>query len=231
MTGLAFLDCVPRVVPEASRETRYYLQSEVAQTQDAGSTPYMIETKAIDQSGVAIHCPHCHRTLLALFSNGPKNAFDRHLYSDRSIPIAGTPRPSALRWDIEVRLGACHFCARAYFGITARFIDAIQDDDGIDVYFFRNGDRGEENNFLGRRSEESWIISRVETRLGPMLEHQFGPFAATLGRRARRKGATGCITGGPSELARHFLLTQWDELRAMPKTLGLGTTGIDTLTR
>ncbi|WP_424363332.1 hypothetical protein [Methylocystis parvus] len=184
----------------------------------------MIETEAIDPSGIAIDCPHCRRLLLTVCSHGPKNAFDRYLYTDDdTVPIELAPRQPIFGWDIEVRLGACPYCAGAYFGITARFIDGIPDDDVIDVFFRRNGDRGEENNFIGRRSEETWIVSRFETPVGPMLEHQFGPFAATFGGRLWPNGVADCGIGGPSDLARHFLLSQWDELRAMPKAVGRGT--------
>jgi hypothetical protein len=113
------------------------------------------------------------------------------------------------------------FCAGAYFGITARFIDAIPDDDVIHIYFLQNGDRGEENNFIGRRSEETWIISRFDTPVGPTLEHQFGQFAVTFGDRLLPDGVASCVIGAPSDLARHFLPTQTHELRAMPKALGL----------
>jgi hypothetical protein len=183
----------------------------------------MIETKAIDPSGIAIDCPHCGKTLLTVFPHGPKKAFDRYLYPDRdTVPTELASGHRRLGWDIEARLGKCPFCAGDYFGITARFIDAIPDDDFIYVYFFRNADRGEANNFIGRRSEETWIISRFDTPLGPMLEHQFGPFAITFGDQLAPNDKAGCIIGGPSDLARHFLLTQWDELRTMSKTSGLG---------
>ncbi len=182
---------------------------------------FMIETKAIDPSGIALDCPHCGKALLTVFPHGPKKAFDHYLYFDGSPgTIELTPRHRRLGWHIEVRLGTCPFCAGDYFGITARFVDAIPDDDFIHVYFFRNGERGDENNFIGRRSEETWIISHFDTPLGPMLEHQFGPFALTFVERLGPKGIASCIIGGPSDFARHFLLTQWDELRTMPKALG-----------
>jgi hypothetical protein len=214
--------------PEALREAESLLQSEEGRMQD--TEPFMIETKAIEPSGMVIDCPHCRKALLTVFPHGPKKAFDRYLYTDcDTVPIELAPRQRVLGWDIEVRLGTCPFCAGAYFGITARFIDAIPDDDVIHVYFFRNGDRGEENNFIGRRSEDTWIISRFDTPLGPMLEHQFGPFAATFGDRLWPNGVAGCVIGGPSDLARHFLLTQWDELRTMPKGLGLGAANADDI--
>ena len=181
----------------------------------------MIETKAIEPSGIAIDCPHCRKALLTVFPHGPKNAFDRYLYPIDTVPIELAPRQRLLGWDIEVRPGTCFFCAGVYFGITARFIDFDTDDDVIHIYFFRNGDRGEENNFIGRRGEETWIISRFDTPVGPMLEHQFGPFAVTFGDRLLPNRVAGCVIGAPSDLARHFLLTQTDELHAMPKALGL----------
>ena len=181
----------------------------------------MIETKATDPSGIAIDCPHCREALLTVFPHGPKKAFDHYLYFDGGhVPIGSTRRHRRLGWDIEVRLGTCPFCAGSYFGISARFVDAMPDDNFIHVYFFRNGDRVDESNFIGRRSEETWIISHFDTPLGPMLEHQFGPFALALVERLGPKGIAGCGIGGPSDLARHFLLTQWNELRAMPKALG-----------
>lgn len=180
----------------------------------------MTETKVIDLSGVAIDCPHCGKALLTVFPHGPKNAFDRYLYTDRNTaPIESTPRPRRRGWDIEVRLGACRFCGCDYFGITARFIYMKSDD--------RNGDGGEGNNYLGRRGEETWIISRFDTRFGPMLEHQFGPFAVTFGERLASNGGAGRFIGGPSDFARHLLLTQWDELRIMPRTLALGSANPD----
>ncbi len=184
--------------------------------------PLMIESQTIEQSGITIYCPHCRWALLTLFSHGPKAAFDRGLYTDGSTSIGVTPRPRMLGWDIEVRLGACPSCAGAYFGITAKFIDAVVDDDFIHVYFLRNGDRGEERNFVGGRGSESWIISRFDTPRGLMLEHQFGPFAAAFGDRLRPNGDYDCVIGGPTDLARRLLLTQWDELRTMPKALGPG---------
>ncbi len=190
----------------------------------------MIETKAINPSGIAIDCPHCGKALLTVFPHGPKKAFDRYLYTDwDTVTVELAPRRRQLGWDIEVRLGTCPFCAGDYFGITARFIDAIPDDDFIRVYFLRTGDRGEENNFIGRRGEETWIISRFDTPLGPMLEHQFGPFAVTFGDQLEPKGVAGSFMGGPSDLARQFLLTQWDELRTMPKALGLGAANPDDI--
>jgi hypothetical protein len=182
---------------------------------------FMIETMAIDQNGIAIDCPHCRKALLTVFPHEPKKAFDRYLYTDGdTVPIELTARHRRRGWDIEVRLGACRFCGGDYFGITARFIDAKPDDTFIHVYFGRNGDRGEENNFIGRRGEETWIVSRFDTPLGPMLEHQFGPFAVTFGDRRASNGVAGRFIGGPADLARHFLLTQWAELRTMLKALG-----------
>ena len=90
------------------------------------------------------------------------------------VPIELTPRHRRLGWDIEVRLGTCPFCAGDYFGITARFVDAIPDDDFIHVYFFRNGDRGDENNLIGRRSEETWITSHFDTPLARCLNINLG---------------------------------------------------------
>lgn len=198
------------------------LQSEDGRMRD--TEPSMIETEAIEPGGIAIDCPHCRRLLLTVCSHGPKKAFDRYLYTDGdTVPVELAPRQRVLGWDIEVRLGACRYCAGAFFGITARFIDGIPDDDVIHVFFLRNGDRGEEINFIGRRREERWIVSRFETPVGPMLEHQFGPFAANSGDRLWPNDAANSCIGGPSDLARHFLLTQWDELRAMPKALGLRT--------
>jgi hypothetical protein len=177
----------------------------------------MIETKRIGAGGVAIDCPHCSKALLTVFARGPKNAFDRFLYA--KIPVESMPRPRMLGWDVEVRLGACAFCASDYFGISARFIDALPNDDFIKVYFSRKGDRGQENNFIGQRGNETWIISRFDTPLGPMLEHQFGPFPGFSDARLWQFGVAGSATRGPSDLARHFLLTQWDELRTMPNRL------------
>ena len=111
----------------------------------------MIETKAIDPSGLAIDCPHCGEALLTVFPHGPKNAFDHYLYSDGGpVPIELTTRHRRLEWDIEVRLGTCPFCAGDYFGISARFVDAIPDENFIHVYFFRNGDRGADSDEAAR---------------------------------------------------------------------------------
>jgi hypothetical protein len=60
-----------------------------------------------------------------------------------------------------------------------------------------------------------------------MLEHQFGPFAATYRDLLAPNGAVVSIVGDPSDLARHFLLTQWDERRSMPKALGLAANSDD----
>ena len=67
---------------------------------------------------------------------------------------------------------------------------------------------------------ETWIDSHFDTPLGPMLEHQFGPFALTFVEPLGPKGMASSVLGGLPDLARHFLLTQWNELRAMPKALG-----------
>jgi len=84
------------------------------------------------------------------------------------------------------------------------------------IYFFQNGDRGEENNFIGRRSEETWIISRFDTPVGPTLEHQFGKFAVTFGDRSCQT-ASQVVLSGPVGSRATFFATQTHELRAMPK--------------
>ena len=153
---------------------------------------FMIETKAIDPSGIAIDCPHCRKALLTVFPHGPKKAFDRYLYTDGdTVPIESAPRHRLLGWDIELRLGTCPFCAGVYFGLTARFIDAIPDDDVIRVYFFRNGDRGEENNFIGRHSEETWIVSRFDTPPWPDARTSIWAIRRNLWRSTRAESRCG----------------------------------------
>jgi hypothetical protein len=179
----------------------------------------MIEIKTIEHRGATIDCPHCRKALVTLFPNGPKQAFDRYLYDDGDVRRSLSEIPRLHGSDIEVRLGTCFYCTGDYFGVTARFIDAILDDEFIQIYFLGNGDRGEESNFIGQNSEEEWTVTRFDTPLGPMLEHQFGPCAAKL--TGIHYPGNASTFAGPSELAEHFLLAQWNELRKMPKALGL----------
>jgi len=100
-------------------------------------------------------------------------------------------------------------------------MDVEPDTDTEDVFFHHNGDRGEETKFLAQRGVDRWILTRFDTPQGPMIEHDFGPFADTYGDWIGPYGVASCIEGGPWSFARAFLLERWDELRALPKAIGL----------
>ncbi len=113
------------------------------------------------------------------------------------------------------------FCAKPIVGIIAQFLDTDPDAEFEDVYFFDNGDKGKPTNFLARQGQLAWFVSRYDTPLGPMLEHWFGPFPDRFGDWIGPNGVATC-SGSPAwDFAVEFMLSRWDELRTMPKGLGL----------
>jgi hypothetical protein len=186
----------------------------------------MIETNAITESGAPVACPHCRKTLFTVLPHRQELAFEGYLYTDSdTVPISPSLSASQSQgfgsWDTELMAGECPFCRGAYFAITVILIDAMPDDEFRQVYFYRSGDRGEKSNFTARHGNQSWVISRFDTPLGPMLEHEFGPFADTFGKWIGSVGVASCEGGGPWDFAKEFLLMHWDALRAMPKALAL----------
>jgi hypothetical protein len=185
----------------------------------------MIETSVLDANGAPVACPHCRKTLFTVFPHRQEQAFAGHLYTDGDmVPVFHSltdEQRQGFGWDTELMVGKCPFCGGAYFRITALFIDAVPDHEFKDVYFFRNGDRGEPTHFTARRCSQTWVIAVFDTPLGPMLQHEFGPFADTFGAWIGPFGVASCASGGPWGFAKEFLLTQWDDLRTMPKAFGL----------
>lgn len=178
----------------------------------------MIETTEIPAEGVTVDCPSCRKALYRQFADRTEDYFEGYLYSDGdTVPLYHQLGEEQRRggWHAALSAGTCPFCAQPFFGLVACFTDAEPDDEFESVYFHVNDDRGEPKHFSARRGEERWLVSHFDTHLGPMLEHEFGPFADTYGGWISEAGVATCSQGGPWDFAIDFLLNRWDELRAM----------------
>lgn len=178
----------------------------------------MIQTSEIPAEGHRVSCPHCRQTLYTMFARREELVFDGYLYGDGdTVPLFHrlSDKQRQGGWHAVLSAGECPFCIAPIFSLTAAFIDAEADDEFENVYFFCNDDRGERVHLLAQRGDESWIVSLFNTHLGPMLEHEFGPFADTYGEWMGPAGVASCSQGGPWAFAIDFLVDRWDAFRAM----------------
>ena len=155
-------------------------------------------------------------------SNGPNP------YSDGDIiPIDHDLTPAqrdGFGWHAMLMVGACGHCDASLLMFRVCMMDAEPSSEVENAFFHHNAECGIPHSFHASRDggAQSWIVTRWDTPQGPMLEHEFGPFLDTdNGRWIGPIGVAMCLDGGPWTVAREFLLERWDDLRTMPKALGL----------
>jgi hypothetical protein len=174
----------------------------------------MIAIEPISERLVA--CPHCGDALYTLYGDRQEMAFDGgYLYhgGDTVSIYHDLAETTGYGWAEHLAVGWCPWCDGRIFRIAVCLMDVEPDENTEEVFFRSNGDRGVGRNFAATRGSDSWILTRFDTPQGPMVEHEFGPFADTYGDWR--------VSGGPWDFARKFLLERWEELRAMPKAVGL----------
>jgi hypothetical protein len=185
----------------------------------------MIEAEPIGEIEHNVVCPHCRADLFHVSPVGQRATFPGFLYEDGdTIPIfshLSEEQHKGFGWTTQLYSGTCPFCASRLIAIEAAFMDVEPDIDTEDVFFHRNGDRGEGANFLAKRGIDRWIVTRFDTPQGPMVEHSFGPFIDNYGEWVGPNSVASCAEGGPWQFATTFLLDRWDELRVFPKSIGL----------
>jgi hypothetical protein len=154
----------------------------------------LITTEPIGPAGHPVACPHCGSALFVVFA-------DRTVYESAPIYFYGDTisiirdlddsQIDGYGWEATLNAGKCPNCAGPLYEIVATFMDVEPDEDVENIFFHRNGDRGEVTNFLARKGDEQWIITRCDTPQGPMLEHAFGPFRDTYGNWIELNGVPG----------------------------------------
>jgi hypothetical protein len=129
---------------------------------------------------VAITCPHCAAPIFALEEHAERlNGVGAWIEDGDTIPglyDALAPEQRGMGgFDYHLGVGARPCCGKSYIVITATFVNGWPDDGFRGIYFWQNGDRGEETNYLAQRGERTWLVRRFKSPLGPLFEHELGP--------------------------------------------------------
>lgn len=174
----------------------------------------MIKVYPVGENGFSVTCPHCGGHLFTTHETDDHRG--DFLYFDGDIvPVyhrLEDARRTGFGCSTRLNVGECALCDAPIIGIEACMIAVEPDEKFEDRYFFRNEYRGYPTNFVATRGEETWIMSRFDTPLGPMFEHIFNPQLD----KARSPVDANSVAAGPKrpgwEPASDFLLERWDEL-------------------
>jgi hypothetical protein len=185
--------------------------------------PPLIELQAIVQP-LEIACPHCGEPLLRMGEHDVEVVGGGFWLEDGDTVLINHALNPAQRegfgWKTRLDVGSSPCCEKQYVVITATFAKGLPDDEFINRYFQLNEDRGRETNFVASSGDARWYVTRFESRLGPVLEHQFGPFAWNETSWIGRNGVSACTASAsekptPFDFARDLLLEHWDSLRTL----------------
>ncbi len=172
----------------------------------------MIELRRVTEP-VEINCPHCGAPIYAAHEHTTRMLGAGSWLDDGDIVpgLYQALKPEQREPDgfyCHLGTGSRPCCGKQYIVITATFVNTSPDDDFRDTYFRLNGDRGEETNFIARRAEFSWLVSRFESPLGPVLAHERGPFPWEDKSWIGPYGVAACADGNdtPWQFARELLV-------------------------
>lgn len=148
-----------------------------------------IKLISIPPQGVGICCPSCGTSLLHVYPDRSETPNRELWLTDGDIILGLHNRlkeedkiTHSISASHELLIGCCYVCASDYFVIETLLVYASVefDSDYADIYFRRNGDRGQEINRIGlyesNLAEQTWWVSQFDTPLGPLLHHSIGPF-------------------------------------------------------
>ncbi len=171
-------------------------------------------------------CPHCGAALLRVEPKASHTPPGEYWCLDGdTVPIFSrlTEAQRDMAFTTELALGRQSCCQKDYYVVQATFFAGAIDPDFEDVYFHRNGDRGEETNFTAEHDGRKWFVTRFESDRGPVLEHTFGPFASPNSQWIGPHGVSMCRPGddpqSPWNVAPDLLLSLWDELQALQRRI------------
>ena len=119
--------------------------------------------------------------------------------------------------NLALSCGCRPCCGKSWVMIEAVTVDAEPpwESDFAEAFFRKNKDCGEPTHYMASRGKRSWWVTRFESDLGPVLEHQIGPLAVEP-EWQDIKEITAC-GDGPWDLAKRILASLWDDLLALQK--------------
>ena len=123
----------------------------------------------------------------------------------------------------ELLQGSRPCCGVGYVVIEDVCVNAPMNDRFARSYMTKN-EPGETTFLVATRGAERWIVGRCDTPLGPMLTHQFGPFAWADTSWIGPNGVTSCRSSwdnsaSPWAFADAFLLERWNDLQELTRSL------------